>query len=61
MHTLFPCIVDCDSIALRDVAVRIEQSPVEIQSQKTNRHKEATKVAQEREAAKRATKRHKMN
>jgi hypothetical protein len=46
-HTLFTCVLNCAAIALRNVAARIEESPVEIKSQKTYRH-EDNKVNEER-------------
>ena len=42
-HALFTCIINCEAIALRDAPAGIEESPVQIESQKTYRHKERTR------------------
>src|SRR6185436_5909882 len=43
-HPLFACIINCEAIALRNTSTRIEQSPVQIESQKTYRHMRRNKV-----------------
>jgi len=40
VHAIRPRLVDRGSIAIRDLAVPIEQSAIQIQSQKTYRHKD---------------------
>ena len=44
VHTLFACVFNREAIALGDISTRIEQSPVQIESQKSYAHKEKNKV-----------------
>jgi hypothetical protein len=43
MHAVGSSIVDCFSIPIRNSTAAVEESAVEIQSQKTYRHKRRTK------------------
>ena len=42
VNALFACVIDCNSIALRNMTTGIEQSPVQIESEKAYPHKERT-------------------
>src|SRR5689334_10471795 len=55
MHALPARIVYRNSIALRNLSPRIEQSPVQIQSEQTYRHKERTRYTKGAKSTKRVT------